>query len=365
MPVRIIGMIGVSPPPSATVHVIDGVVTPEWIVQTSQEHERAGYDEVLIGYRSASADGFSVAQYAGCHTDRLSFLVAHRPGRILPALAARKIATIDQLLKGRLSMHIIIGGSDLEMQEEGDYTSKDERYERGAEYLDVMRRLWTAEGRVDYEGRFYRVKNARMETKPFQQPYPTLLFGGSSEGALEMGARHCDVFAMFGEPLKETAERVADYRRRCAAQRREAAFNVSFRPVIADTEGKAWDKARRILASVATDPEAAKKNANTASAARLMKMAAGGEIQDECLWTPLAAATGGHGNTTCLVGTPEQVADAVLKYYDLGVSSFLVRGLEPSIDVSDFGRELIPRIRVGAFERDAKRRASAGELQPA
>lgn len=364
MPARILGMIGVTPPPSTTVHIIDGVVTPDWIVQTSQEHERAGYDEVLIGYRSSSADGFSVALYAGCHTEQLSFLVAHRPGRILPALAARKIATVDQLLKGRLSMHIIIGGSDLEMQEEGDYTAKDERYARGAEYLDLMRRLWTAEGRVDYEGRFYQVNNARMETKPYRQPYPTLLFGGSSAGALDMGARHCDVFAMFGEPLKETAERVADYRARCAAQGRKAAFNVSFRPVIAATEGQAWDKARRALASVATDPEAAKKNANTESAARLMKMAAGGEIQDERLWTPLAAATGGHGNTTCLVGTPEQVAQALLKYYDLGVASFLLRGLEPSVDVTEFGRELIPRIRAGALERDAAQAASA-ELQAA
>jgi alkanesulfonate monooxygenase len=353
MPARIIGMIGVSPPPSATVHVIDGVVTPEWIARTAQDHEHAGYDEVLIGYRSSSADGFSVALYAGCHTERLSYLVAHRPGRILPALAARKIATIDQLVKGRLSIHVIIGGSDLEMQEEGDFTSKNERYERGTEYVDIMRRLWTAEGRVDYDGRFYQLRNARMETRPFQTPHPTLLFGGSSPGALEMGAQQCDVFAMFGEPLKETAERVADYRSRCAARGRQAKFNVSFRPVIAETEGQAWDKARRMLASVQTDQEAAKKNAATESAARLVKIAADGEIHDERLWTPLAAATGGHGNTTCLVGTPEQVADAVLKYYDLGVSSFLLRGLDPVHDVADFGRELMPRIRAGALERDA------------
>ena len=72
--------------------------------------------------------------------------------------------------------------------------------------MDIMRRIWTSDQPVDYEGRFYRVKNARSEIKPYQQPHPALLFGGSSPEALDMGAQFCDRFAMFGEPLKETAD---------------------------------------------------------------------------------------------------------------------------------------------------------------
>jgi alkanesulfonate monooxygenase len=354
MSVRIIGMIGVSPPREATVHIIAGGVSPDWIVQTARDHEAAGYDEVLVGYHSSSADGFAVANYAGCHTERLSYLIAHRPGRVLPSLAARKIATLDQLLKGRLSMHIIIGGSDADQASEGDFSDKAERYERGAEYLDLIRQLWAADKPIDFDGRFYRIKGGYTDIKPWQKPFPRLLFGGSSEGALDMGAKFCDTFAMFGEPLKETAERVADYRARCAVHGRSANFNISFRPIIAPTEGQAWDKARRILADIQGKPVAKSETASSSlSNLRLVDVASRGEIQDERLWTPIAAATGGQGNTTCLVGTPEQVAKALLKYRELGVDSFLLRGFEPATDVAEYGRELIPRVRAGAAEMDA------------
>lgn len=365
MPIRVLGMIGVSPPAKQTVHIISGDLDREWIIRNAREHEAADFDEVLIGYHSASAEGFSVAMYAGCHTERLSFLVAHRPGRILPALAARKIATTDQLLQGRLSVHIIIGGSDKEQYEEGDFTSKEERYLRGAEYLDVMRRIWTESEPVDYEGRFYRVEGSRSSVKPYQQPYPRLLFGGSSEGALEMGAEHCNIFAMFGEPLKETAERIANFKARCMPYGRTPGFNISFRPIIAETEGKAWDKAKFFLEQTKNSVYIPNKEyvSGSQSHVRLAEIAAKGEIHDERLWMPIAAATGGYGNTTCLVGTPEQVAEAMLKYYDLGAQSFLIRGFEVENDITEYGRELIPRLRQGALECDGAQSKIEHETQ--
>jgi len=361
MSIRILGMIGVNPPKEASVHVIAGTLSPEWIVHHAREHEAAGYDEVLVGYYSSSADGFSVALHAAAHTEKLSFLVAHRPGRVEPALMARKIATFDALTGGRLSMHIIIGGSDVDQQSEGDFLPKTDRYLRGAEYLDIMRRIWTSDQPVDYDGKYYRVKGASSEVRPVQQPYPRLLFGGSSEGALNMGAQHCDVFAMFGEPLAETAERVADYQRRCHKYGRNANFNVSFRPILAATEGEAWDKANRILETVKATQSITRAPISH-SGERLMSIAEKGTVHDERLWTPIAAVTSGYGNTTCLVGTPEQVAEALLKYYRMGITSFLLRGFEPLTDVQEFGRELLPRLRAGAAEidRQAAAPASAG-----
>src|ERR1700745_995709 len=73
-------------------------------------------------------------------------------------------------------------------------------------------------------------------------------------------------------------------------------------------------------------------------------------VHDERLWMPIARVTGALGNTSCLVGTPEQVADAMLNYYMLGVDSFLIRGFDPYNDTVEFGRELIPRLKAGALE---------------
>jgi alkanesulfonate monooxygenase len=185
------------------------------------------------------------------------------------------------------------------------------------------------------------------------KPYPPLFFGGSSEGALVMGAAHCDVFAMYGEPLADTQARMHDFRLRVAAHGRPApGFNMSFRPIIAPTEGQAWDKADQVLNDLKAGG-ALPKRARDASAERLVSIAARGDVHDERLWMPVAALAGGLGNSTCLVGTPEQVAQALLRYYRLGIHSFLIRGFDPVNDVTDFGRELIPRLRLGAAEIDA------------
>ena len=90
---------------------------------------------------------------------------------------------------------------------------------------------------------------------------------------------------------------------------------------------------------------------------RLLDFAAAGETHDERLWMPIAEATGAMGNTSCLVGTPEQVARALLEYYKLGIHSFLIRGFDPFEDTIDFGRELIPRLRSGAAELDRAKAA--------
>jgi alkanesulfonate monooxygenase len=357
MPVRVIGMIGVAPPAGgATVHIIKGGISPAYLKSYAQAHDDAGFDLALVGYTASSAEGFLVAQYAAQHTRRLGYLIAHRPGFVAPTLAARKIATFDHLTEGRIALHIISGASDAEQEGDGDFAPKDVRYRRAAEYIEVMKLAWSSARRFDFEGEFYKVRGAKSDVQPLQQPHPLIFFGGSSEGALAMGAKHCDVFAMFGEPLAATAERMAEFKARAAKFGRTPTFNMSFRPILAATEGAAWDRARTILEAVRQpgDPTGfgnAKKPLDQ-SARRLLGFAAQGETHDERLWMPIAEATGAVGNTSCLVGTPEQVARALLEYYKLGVHSFLMRGFDPFEDTIDFGRELIPRLRAGAAELD-------------
>uniref|UniRef100_UPI00398C53A8 LLM class flavin-dependent oxidoreductase n=1 Tax=Salmonella enterica TaxID=28901 RepID=UPI00398C53A8 len=93
-------------------------------------------------------------------------------------------------------------------------------------------------------------------------------------------------------------------------------------------------------------------------ARRLLAAAEQGERVDKRLWTAIAKETGGRSNSTALVGTPEQVADALLDYYDLGVTPFLIRGFDPLEDVVDYGRTLSPRVRELVAQRDAQRKAA-------
>lgn len=359
MPIRIIGMIGVAPTASDTpLIVIEGALSPDYVVDFARAHEAAGFDAALVGYSSSSAEGFLVAAHASANTERLSYLIAHRPGFVAPTLMARKIATFDQISKGRLAVHIITGKSDAEQQGDGDYSPKTERYQRASEYLALMRKTWNETEPFDFEGTFYRVHGASSDVRPYQQPHPQLHFGGASEGALEMGAEHCDIYAIYGEPLSTTAERIAEFRGRAAPFGRMPGFNASFRPIIAATEQAAWEKADHILKGMAGSKGWARQENVGApidnAGKRIFDIALKQDVYDTCLWMGIAKATGALGNTSCLVGTPEQVAKAIVEYYRIGVSSILIRGFDPFNDTTEFGRELIPRIRAGVAEIDGE-----------
>ncbi len=303
-----------------------------------------------------------MALHAAEHTQRLGYLVAHRPGFVAPTLMARKVATFDHLTGGRLAVHIITGKTDDEQEGDGDFTPKVERYRRAAEYLELMKLAWSSEHPFDFAGQFYRVKGAHSDVRPLQKPHPPLFFGGASDGALAMGARLCDVYAIYAEPLASTRERMTQFRAQAAAFGRTPGFNVSLRPIIAASEGAAWDKANKILAAMTGKKGWSRQEAVSGpvdnAGRRLMGFALERDVHDERLWMPIARATGALGNTSCLVGTPEQVAQAILEYYRLGVGSFLIRGFDPFNDTVEFGRELIPRIKAGADAID--RLAAAG-----
>lgn len=361
MPVRIIGMIGVTPPASqSTLLVIEGAISPAFVIEFAQAHEAAGFDMALVGYTSSSAEGFLVAMHAAARTERLSYLIAHRPGFVAPTLFARKVATFDQLTGGRVALHIITGKTDAEQEGDGDFTPKAERYQRAQEYLHLVKRTWAADAPFDFAGRFYRVRGAQSDVRPLQAPHPLIMFGGASEGALEMGAAECDVFAIYAEPRVTTAQRIAEFRARAARHGRIVGFNMSVRPIIAETEGAAWDKARGILDGMTgrlgwsrQEEEGVRAPVDNAGQ-RQFALAQEKELHDERLWMGITKATGALGNTSCLVGTAEQVADAILAYYRLGIGSFLMRGFDPVGDTVEFGRELIPRIKAGALEIDGQ-----------
>ncbi len=198
MPVRIIGMIGVSPPSGdATLHVLEGGLSPDYVTQFARAHDAAGFDLALVGYTSSSAEGFLVALHAAAHTERLGYLIAHRPGFVAPTLMARKIATFDHLTGGRLAVHIITGKTDEEQHGDGDFTPKAERYRRAAEYLQLMKLAWSSEKPFDFEGEFYRVTGADFGRAPAAAAAPALVLrrrlAGRARDGCKILRRLCDL----------------------------------------------------------------------------------------------------------------------------------------------------------------------------
>jgi len=228
MAVEFIGMIGTQP--ASEIHPPRGpLIDIDYVRRFAHAHEMAGFDRILIGYFSNGADGFIVTSYAAFVTQKLRFMLAHRPGFVAPTLAARKLATLDQFSGGRLAVHIISGGDDADQAKDGDFQSHDERYARTDEYVDILRRIWTADKPVDHEGKYYRFRRASSDVKPFQKPYPPIYFGGASEAAIAIAGKHADVYALWGEPLEEAARTIAKVRASAARHGRAVRFSLSTR----------------------------------------------------------------------------------------------------------------------------------------
>ena len=256
MPVEFIGMISTRDQ-SETRRSRGPVVDRDYVRRFARAHEDAGFDRVLIGYSSSQPDGTQVAAYAASFTDQLSFLVAHRPGFVAPTLAARTFATLDQFTGGRIAVHVITGGSDPDQRRDGDHLPKDERYDRTDEYLDILKQEWTSDAPFSYQGRYYQIEDSYAEVRSPQQPRIPLYFGGSSEPAYRVGGKHADVYALWGEPLAETAEQIASVRASAAAAGRTdtPGISVSFRPILGPTEELAWERAHQILATTQANIE--------------------------------------------------------------------------------------------------------------
>ena len=353
MPVEMIGWIA----PRVSSELIPPSGPPfdaEVIAETARIHERAGFDRVLIGYFSDAPDGFLVGAHAAAVTARLRFLLAHRPGFVAPPVAARKLATMDQLSDGRLAVHIISGGSDADQAKDGDWIDHEARYRRSGEYVTLLRRTWTEPAQFDHEGEFYRTRGTYSQIRCRQQPHIPIYGGGGSDAAIQALAPHVDVYMLWGEPLKNTARFMDRVRQEAALCGRKPTFSLSTRPILAATEGEAWDRARAILDRVLINrggvPTPKRQNVGSK---RLLQAAAEAEVHDTCLWTSLAVATGASGNSTALVGTPETVAKAMLEYYKLGATSLLIRGYDPWPDAVQYGEELLPCIRELVADHDA------------
>ncbi|WP_073665544.1 LLM class flavin-dependent oxidoreductase [Pseudomonas aeruginosa] len=317
MSIQFLGMIG-HRLASETLAPVGPILDKPYIAAFARAHEEAGFDRILVGYWSDQPDGFLVAAAAGLATSRIGLLLAHRPGFVAPTLAARKLATLEHLLDGRLAVHIISGGSDADQRKDGDYLDHDQRYARSDEFIELLKRTWTSTEPFDFHGAHYRVEHAFSAIRPQQKPHIPVYFGGSSEAALKVAGKQADVFMLWGEPLAQRAS--------AGARLGEAGF----------PKGK---------------PQ-------SVGAQRLLKAVEQGERLDERLWTGIARLVGGGHNSTALVGTAEQVADALLAYYDLGVRNILIRGFDPLADAVEYGRELIPLTRAKVAERE-RRRATA------
>ncbi len=143
------------------------------------------------------------------------FSTSHIP-TIHPVMAAKQATTIDQIADGRFALNVVTGWYRTEIEMFGaPQLEHGERYELATEWLEIVKLLWTTEGEIDYDGRYFKVDKASMEPKPIQKPYPVIMNAAGSDRGRAFAAKYCDVVFVLlrSHAFEDIKEQVSQYRR--------------------------------------------------------------------------------------------------------------------------------------------------------
>ncbi|MUT64789.1 FMNH2-dependent alkanesulfonate monooxygenase [Paenibacillus sp. NEAU-GSW1] len=305
-------------------------VTYHYCKQIAQAADELGFAGVLLPTGKSCEDAWVVASSLIPVTEKLKFLVAARPGLMLPTTAARMAATLDRFSKGRLLINVVTGGDPVELEGDGLFLGHDERYELTDEFLTIWRKELEGE-EVDYTGNYLKVKGGTVLYPTIQKPYPPLYFGGSSDAAMEVAADHVDVYLTWGEPPDQVERKINRMRELAAKRGRTLRFGIRLHVIVRPTETEAWQAADALIAHLDEETIASAQKIfarmDSVGQKRMSELHKGDRSSLEIspnLWAGIGLVRGGAG--TALVGNPDQVAARIREYEELGIETFILSG---------------------------------------
>lgn len=313
----------------------------------AQLAEQAGFDYALTQIRFTAGYGaeyqhesvaFSHALLAA--TERLKVIAAILPGPWNPALAAKQLATIDQLTNGRVAINLVSGWFKGEFHGIGEpWLDHDERYRRSEEFIRALKGIWTQDS-FSFAGDFYRFRNYTLKPKPLQQPHPEIFQGGSSRAARDMAARVSDWYFTNGNTPEGIRAQVEDLRAKAAANGHSIKVGVNAFVIARDTEAEARAVLDEIIATA--NPEAVQAFGHEA------RNAGAASPEGEGNWAKSSfedLVQYNDGFKTNLIGTPEQIAERIVALKAVGVDLVLAGFLHFQEEVEYFGRRVLPLVR--------------------
>lgn len=327
---------------------------PDAMLASSWEHcrdivmqaESGGFDNILLpsGYQL----GIDTTIFAGAIAPlvkTIRLLMAVRIGEDWPPQLARRIATLDRILGGRLTVNII--SSDLP----GDTLASNPRYARTLEVMQILKTMLNGE-HLNHQGEFYKLDLDPPKVTTVSGKCPPLYFGGLSPAARDAAAQGCDVYLMWPDTMDKVREIIADMTARAASYGRTLKFGYRAHVIVRETESEARTAATRLLSKLDDDAGAAirAKSLDSQSVGvtrqQELRAAAGeeGYVEDN-LWTGVGRARSGCG--AAIVGDPDQVLAKLRAYQDEGIEAFILSGYPHAAECDLFARHVLPKLEHG------------------
>ncbi|MEM7290877.1 MAG: LLM class flavin-dependent oxidoreductase, partial [Pseudomonadota bacterium] len=307
-------------------------------------HKRQGFLQRPSSYQ-VGQDTLSFV--AGCApiTENINLLAAVRCGEMQPIMLARTIATLDHMLKGRLTINII--SSDFPGQkEESDY-----RYKRSHEVVSILKQAWNQD-EINFKGEIYEFSGLTADpAKPYQQNGgPLLYFGGYSPAAVELCAEHCDVYLMWPETREDLADRMKTVHARAEAHNRTLDYGLRVHVIVRETELEAREYATELVSKLEVEKGAEiRERALDSTSLGVARQARNRELADmegfiePHLWTGVGRARSGCG--AALVGSADQILSEIEAYQKMGIRSFIFSGYPHMEECDYFGKLVMPELK--------------------
>ena len=308
-----------------------------YLQQVAAAVDSLGFYGALLPTGRSCEDAWVTASFLAANTKRMRFLVAVRPGLVSPTLAARMAATFDRLSNGRILINVVTGGDPVELAGDGLFVDHDARYKITDEFLTIWRSVLANEGEVNFEGEQLRVRGAKVLFPAVQNPYPALYFGGSSEGAIDVAAKHVDYYLTWGEPPDQVKEKIDKARNYAYAKYgRILKFGIRLHIIVRESEDEAWRDADRLISQVtdstvalAQQTMARQDSVGQQRMLALQKLAGPTRSRKDLeispnLWAGVGMVRSGAG--TALVGSVENVVKRMKEYAELGIDTFIFSG---------------------------------------
>jgi pyrimidine oxygenase len=186
--------------------------------EISQIAEEAGLDYVFsmckwrgfggsTGFWDETLESLMLMSGLAVATERVKVIATVNPLAVHPAVAAKMIATLDEVSGGRCGINLITGASPGEYKQMGLWPEGYNmgRYHYADEWVNVVKSLWTQE-RVDFDGDFFKLEDCVSDPKPLQKPHPFLVCAGTSDEGFSFTARHCDYSFLGGGGIEDTKQ---------------------------------------------------------------------------------------------------------------------------------------------------------------
>jgi alkanesulfonate monooxygenase len=297
------------------------------IGDAARQAERTGHQGMLVFSKHDYLDPWAVAGAILQQTTRLVPLVAAQPASAPPQTVAKTVHSLVALYGRRVDLNLVTGAAQAELERVGDTLSHDERYERAAEYMSVLRTMLSSGERVSHRGRHYDLRGLDMGCRLPEPLRPRVFVAGSSDGAGQVAAEVGNVAITHPEPVGTFGEQAA---RRGTASGPALGIRVGL--IARPTDEEAWDTARSRYQQDehARARLALMKMSGSQWNRRLAELAAAGELYDEVYWT--GTFRSGKGGFPLLVGDYGRVARYLEGYLSAGVAVIITGGVRTAED---------------------------------